>query len=107
MFVGYRGDKGDSVKVSFVKNVDKLKRTTLAGEFSRRFSTNQNTVTVGCSHIVDPLTQVKVKLNNHGQLATVLQHEVIPKSLLTISTEFDTKSLDKTPKFGLALALKP
>ncbi|KAL9669619.1 hypothetical protein QQ045_007166 [Rhodiola kirilowii] len=101
------GDKGDSLKASFVKNVDKLKRTTLAGEFSRRFSTNENTVTVGCSHILDPLTQVKVKLNNHGQLATVLQHEVIPKSLLTVSTEFDTKALDKTPKFGLALALKP
>uniref|UniRef100_A0A7N0T4P1 Uncharacterized protein n=1 Tax=Kalanchoe fedtschenkoi TaxID=63787 RepID=A0A7N0T4P1_KALFE len=101
------GDKGDSLKVSFVKNLDKLKRTNLAGEFSRRFSTNENTVTVGCSHIIDPLTQVKVKLNNHGQLATVLQHEVIPKSLLTISTEFDTKALDKTPKFGLALALKP
>jgi len=32
---------------------------------------------------------------------------VKPKSILTISGEFDTKALDRTPKFGLALALKP
>lgn len=77
------------------------------GEITRKFSTNENTFTVGGSCAVDDLTLVKVKLNNHGTLAAVLQHEVIRKSLVTISSEFDTKSLDKTPKFGVAFALKP
>lgn len=48
-----------------------------------------------------------MRLNNHGKLGAVLQHELIPKSVLTISSEFDTKALDKTPRFGIALALKP
>lgn len=62
---------------------------------------------MGGSYGIDSLTLVKVKLSNHGTLATVLQHELIRKSLVTISSEFDTKSLDKTPKFGVSLALKP
>ncbi|XP_051140598.1 mitochondrial outer membrane protein porin 2-like [Andrographis paniculata] len=101
------GDKGDTIKASYVHYLDQSKRSAAVGEISRRFSTNENTFTVGGSCAIDNLTQVKLKLNNHGSLATVLQHEVIPKSLVTISSEFDTKALDKTPRFGVALALKP
>jgi len=77
------------------------------GEVSRRFSTNENTLTVGCSYVVDPHTVVKANLNNHGNLAALLQHKLIPNSLLTISGAFDTKALEKNPKFGLSLSLKP
>lgn len=56
---------------------------------------------------MDSLTLVKAKLNNHGKLGALLQHEIIPKSLVTMSSELDTRALDRTPKFGLALALKP
>lgn len=101
------GDKGDTIKASYVQNLDQSKRTAAVGEITRRFSTNENTFTVGGSVAVDPLTVVKMRLNNHGKLGTVLQHELIPKSVLTISSEFDTKALDKTPKFGVAVALKP
>ncbi|KAL2241533.1 UNVERIFIED_CONTAM: Mitochondrial outer membrane protein porin 2 [Sesamum indicum] len=87
--------------------MDQLKRTATVGEITRRFSTNQNTFTVGGSYAIDNLTLVKLKLNNHGTLGAVLQHEVIQKSLVTISSEFDTKALDRTPKFGVSLALKP
>ena len=88
-------------------HLDSLKKSAVVGEISRRFSTNDNTFTVGGSYAVDRLTTVKAKLNNHGNLGALLQHEIVPKSLLTISGEFETKALDKTPKFGLALALKP
>lgn len=88
-------------------HLDQLKKTATVAEFSRRFSTNENTFTVGGSYAVDDLTVVKAKLNNHGKLGAVLQHQVIPKSTVTISSEFDTLALDKTPRFGLALALKP
>ncbi|KAG6394260.1 hypothetical protein SASPL_144843 [Salvia splendens] len=101
------GDKGDTIKASYIHYLDELKRSAAVGEITRKFSTNQNTFTVGGSCAVDSLTQVKVKLDNHGTLAATLQHQVIRKSLVTISSEFDTKSLDKTPKFGVSLALKP
>ena len=77
------------------------------GEVSRRFSTNENTLTVGCLYVVDPHTVVKANLNNHGNLAALLRHQLMPKSFLTISGSFDTKALEKNPKFGLALSLKP
>lgn len=101
------GDKGDTIQASYIHHFDLLKKTAAVGEISRRLSTNENTFTVGGSYAVDGLTVVKAKLNNHGNLGAVLQHEIIPKSLVTISSELDTNALDKTPKFGLALALKP
>ncbi|KAH8503215.1 hypothetical protein Peur_067009 [Populus x canadensis] len=101
------GDKGDSLRASYVHHLDLLKKSTVAGEITRRFSTNENTLTIGGSFPVDHLTVVKAKLNNHGKLGALVQHEVIPKSVLTISSEVDTKALDKSPRFGLAIALKP
>ncbi|KAK4486722.1 hypothetical protein RD792_006706 [Penstemon davidsonii] len=101
------GDKGDTIKVSYIHFMDQLRKSAAVGEISRKFSSNENTFTVGGSYATDPLTLVKVKLNNHGALGVVLQHELIRKSLVTMSSEFDTKALDKTPKFGVSLALKP
>ncbi|XP_011011237.1 PREDICTED: mitochondrial outer membrane protein porin 2-like [Populus euphratica] len=101
------GDKGDSLRASYVHHLDLLKKSAVAGEITRRFSTNENTLTIGGSFPVDQLTLVKAKLNNHGKLGALVQHEVIPKSVLTISSEVDTKALDKSPRFGLAIALKP
>ncbi|KAM0032327.1 putative Porin domain superfamily, eukaryotic porin/Tom40 [Helianthus debilis subsp. tardiflorus] len=101
------GDKGDTIKASFIHHLDESKKTAAVGEITRRFSLNENTFTVGGSYAVDSLTVVKAKLNNHGKLGAVLQHEILPKSLVTVSSELETNALDKTPKFGLALALKP
>lgn len=87
--------------------MDQVKKSAAVGEISRKLSTNENTFTVGGMYAVDNLTMLKAKLNNHGKLFALLQHEIIPKSMLTIASEFDTKALDKTPKLGLSLALKP
>lgn len=103
----FRGDKGDTIRASYIHHLDESKKTAAVGEITRRFSLNENTFTVGGSYAVDSLTVFKSKLNNHGKLGVLLQHEIIPKSLVTLSSELDTKALDKTPKFGLALALKP
>lgn len=88
-------------------HLDQFKKSAAVGEITRKFSTNENTFTVGGSYAIDSLTVVKAKLNNHGKLGALLQHEVIPKSVLTVSGEVDTKALDKNPKFGLAIALRP
>ncbi|WOK92359.1 mitochondrial outer membrane protein porin 5 [Canna indica] len=100
-------DKLDTLRASYVYHLDELQKSSVVAEIVRRFSSNENILTVGGQYAVDPQTSIKTKLNNSGKIAALLQHEVKPKSVLTISSEFDTKALEKTPKFGLALALKP
>ncbi|KAM1794719.1 hypothetical protein TB2_034384 [Malus domestica] len=50
---------------------------------------------------------VKARLDGSGDVKTVLQYSIRPKSRLSISGEFNTKALDKIPKIGLALSLAP
>ncbi|CAM6092879.1 unnamed protein product [Calypogeia fissa] len=100
-------EKGDVVKASYIHLVNAESRAQVASEIAHKFSKNENTFTVGGSYGLDPLTTVKGRLNNHGRLAGLLQHEWRPKSLVTLSGEVDTKALDKSAKIGLALALKP
>jgi hypothetical protein len=95
------------MKVSYLRDLEKLNGGAVVGEISRRFSTNENTLTVGCSYVVDPQTTVKAKLNNHGNLEAVLQHHLTHRSFLTISGAFETKALENSPKFGFSLLLKP
>lgn len=100
-------DKGDSVSGSYYHIVNSVTNTAVGAEVTHSFSSNENTITVGTQHSLDPLTTVKARLNNLGKANALIQHEWRPKSLITVSTEVDTKSIDKSAKFGLALALKP
>lgn len=100
-------DKGDSVSASYYHIVTPLTNTAVGAEVTHSISTNENTITVGTQHSLDPLTSVKARLNNFGKASALIQHEWRPKSLITVSGEVDTKSVDKSAKFGLALALKP
>jgi voltage-dependent anion channel protein 2 len=102
-----RADKGDTLKASYLHTVSPTSRTTVAAEIAHKISKNENTFTVGGLYELDILTTVKARLNNHGKVAALLQHEWRPKSLVTISGEVDTKALDKSAKLGLAIALKP
>lgn len=101
------GDKGDSIKASYVYYLDESTRSATVGEVIRKISTNETTVTVGGLYAVDHLTNVKAKLNSNGKFGALLQHEGLPKSIVTISGEIDTKTLDKYPRLGLSLSLKP
>ncbi|KAK4409886.1 Mitochondrial outer membrane protein porin of [Sesamum angolense] len=100
-------DKGDTLSASYYHIVSPLTNTAVGAEVTHSFSTNENTITVGTQHLLDPLTTVKARVNNFGKANALIQHEWRPKSLITVSTEVDTKSIDKSAKFGLALALKP
>ncbi len=102
-----RADKGDTLKASYLHTVSPVSRTTVAAEIAHKISKNENIFTVGGLYELDVLTTVKARLNNHGKLAALLQHEWRPKSLVTISGEVDTKALDKSAKMGLAVSLKP
>ena len=88
-------------------HLDQFKKSAAVGEITRKFSTNENTFTVGGSYAIDSLTVVKAKLNNHGKLGALLQHEVIPKSVLTVFGEVDTKALKKIPSLDWPLLLGP
>ncbi|EFJ12979.1 hypothetical protein SELMODRAFT_156847 [Selaginella moellendorffii] len=100
-------DKGDTVKVSYSHTVSPLTKATVGAEVVHSISKKLNTFTIGGAYNLDLLTTVKARLNNQGKLAALIQHEFRPKSLLTISGEVDTKSLNKDTKVGLALSLKP
>ncbi|KAK3015283.1 hypothetical protein RJ639_006921 [Escallonia herrerae] len=100
-------DKGDTLNASYYQSLRPLTGTAIGGEIAHSFSTNENTITIGTQHALDPLTTVKARVNNFGKASALIQHEWRPKSLFTISGEVDTKSVDKSAKFGLALALKP
>lgn len=103
----FRANKCDLLKASYVHRFHQPKKITVGAEITRRFSTKENTFTVAGSCKVDKTTTLKVKVNNHGKLDTLLLHKIRRKFSLSISSEFDTKALDKVPRIGLALALNP
>ncbi|KAL6960715.1 Voltage-dependent anion-selective channel protein 1 [Sarracenia purpurea var. burkii] len=94
--------ENDTVNASYYHSVNPLTNTSVGGEVSHSFSTNENTLTIGTQHSLDPLTLVKARVNNFGKASALIQHEWRPRSLFTISGEVDTKAIDKSAKFGLA-----
>lgn len=105
LILHFRNNKGDSIAASYYHLVNST--TAVGGEMTHSFSSNENTLTFGTQHALDPLTTVKARLNNYGMASALIQHEWRPKSLVTISTEVDTKAIEKSSKVGLSLVLKP
>lgn len=100
-----RTNKGQALKASYIHAVNPS--FSIAAAMTHRFSTFENDFTIGSSHAIDPLTIVKIRFSNKGKVAMLCQHEWRPKSLITVSAEYDSKSINAAPKMGLTLALKP
>ncbi|KAJ0970299.1 hypothetical protein J5N97_023176 [Dioscorea zingiberensis] len=100
-------DKGETLKASYIHEVNPTNRATVAAELVHRFDTYENSFSIGSSHSLDPMTLVKTRLSNSGQVAVLCQHEWRPKSLITLSAEYDSRSYRAPTRMGLALALKP
>ncbi|KAK9114119.1 hypothetical protein Syun_020916 [Stephania yunnanensis] len=100
-------DKGDTVTASYYHIVSPLTNTAVGAELTHNFPSNDNTLTIGTQHTLDPLTTVKARVNNYGRASALIQHEWRPKSLFTISGEVDTRAIEKSAKMGMALAIKP
>ncbi|XP_062231994.1 mitochondrial outer membrane protein porin 2-like [Phragmites australis] len=98
-------NKCDTIAASYYHSVNPS--TAVGGELAHSFSSNGNTLTFGTQHALDPLTTVKTRFNNYGMASALVQHEWRPKSFLTVSTEVDTKAIEKSSKVGLSLVLKP
>ncbi|MED6144745.1 Voltage-dependent anion-selective channel protein 1 [Stylosanthes scabra] len=93
-------DKGDTLNASYYHVVNPLTSTAVGAEVTHRFSSNENTLTLGTQHALDPLTTVKARVNNYGRASALIQHEWRPKSLFTISGEVDTKAIEKSAKLA-------
>ncbi|MBA0850225.1 hypothetical protein Goshw_027075 [Gossypium schwendimanii] len=100
-------EKGDSVNASYYHILNPSTNTAVGAEVTHSFSSNVNTITVGTQHVLDPLTTIKASVNSDGKASVLIQHEWCPRSLFTNFGKVDTKSSDKIPKVGLALAIKP
>lgn len=100
-------DRGDTVKFSYIHLLSPLTSSTVAAEIAHSFSKKENSFTVGGLYMLDPLTSVKAKVNHHGKVAGLIQHEWQPKSFVTISGEVDTRMLERSSKVGLSLSLNP
>ncbi|XP_042401812.1 mitochondrial outer membrane protein porin 1-like isoform X2 [Zingiber officinale] len=100
-------DKGNNLTASCYHLVSPLSSTAVGAELSRSFSSNENTLTIGTQHALDPLTMVKARFNNYGRGSALIQHEWKPKSFFTISGEVDTIAIEKNAKVGLSLVLRP
>ncbi|MQL90760.1 hypothetical protein Taro_023363 [Colocasia esculenta] len=99
-------DKFDTLTTSYYHYIKPSTTTAVGAELTHSFSSNENTLTFGTQHALDPLTTVKARINNYGRASALLQHEWRPKSLITISGEVDTKAIEKSSKVGLSLLLK-
>lgn len=81
--------------------------TSVATEMTHRFSTYENSFTIGSAHVISPFTIIKTRLSDGGKVAMLYEQEWRSKSLVTLSAEYDSKTVNAAPKLGLALALKP
>ncbi|KAF0918064.1 hypothetical protein E2562_022659 [Oryza meyeriana var. granulata] len=100
-------NKGESLTAFYYQLLNEESGSAVGGELTHSFSSKENTVTIGTQQALDPLTTVKVRYNNHGMVSGLIQHEWRRKSFFTLSTEVDTKAIDKASKVGLSLVLKP
>ncbi|KAG2297285.1 hypothetical protein Bca52824_043954 [Brassica carinata] len=87
-------DKGESLRATYVHTVNPT--TSVGAELIRRFSNHANSFTIGLL--------LRGFFYNAGM---VVQREWRPKSLITLSAEYDSKAVNSSPRVGLALALKP
>lgn len=95
------------MRASYVHLVNPVNGTEVCAEMIHRLSTYENSFSIGSAHKVDPLTSVKTRFSDNGNIAMLCQREWRPKSLITFSAEYETKAKNSVPKLGLALALKP
>jgi voltage-dependent anion channel protein 2 len=100
-------DKGDKITASYYHTVSPLTSTAVGAELSHSIASNENILTIGTQHALDPQTTVKARVNNSGKASALIQHAWIPKSIFTISGEVDTRAIEKSAKVGIALALRP
>jgi len=70
--VDFRTDKADTVKASFYQKLEA--DSAVAVELAHKISKKDITFTAGGSYKIDKLTESKVRVNNRGMVAALLEH---------------------------------
>lgn len=98
-------DKADTIKASYCHKMSSS--ASIGAEVQRRLSKKETTFTIGGLTKLDGGALAKVKVDNHGICSMLYQQELRPKTVATMSAQFDMKTLDKNAKVGMNLAIKP
>ncbi|KAG8073376.1 hypothetical protein GUJ93_ZPchr0006g46224 [Zizania palustris] len=100
-------DKGETLKASYIHLFDQTNGATVAVEVTHKLKTKENYFTIGSSHALDSSTLLKTRFSNSGKVGLLCQHEWRPKSIVSLSAEYDPKVVSSPSRFGVAIALKP
>ncbi|RCV46635.1 hypothetical protein SETIT_9G547300v2 [Setaria italica] len=100
-------DKGETLKASYIHLFNPTNGATVAAEVTHKLKTKENYFTIGSSHALDSSTSLKTRFSNSGKVGLLCQHEWRPKSLVTLSAEYDPKVVRSPSRFGVAISVKP
>uniref|UniRef100_A0A0A9BW84 Uncharacterized protein n=1 Tax=Arundo donax TaxID=35708 RepID=A0A0A9BW84_ARUDO len=100
-------DKGGTLKASYFHLFNPASGAAVAAEVTHKLKTKENYFTIGSSHALDSATLLKTRFSNSGKVGLLCQHEWRPKSLVTLSAEYDPKVVRSPSRFGVAVSLKP
>nr|CAB3502092.1 unnamed protein product [Digitaria exilis] len=100
-------DKGETLKASYIHLFNPTNGATVAAEVTHKLKTKENYFTIGSSHALDSSTLLKMRFSNSGKVGLLCQHEWRPKSLVTLSAEYDPKVVRSPSRFGVAISVKP
>ncbi|KAF8780082.1 hypothetical protein HU200_001738 [Digitaria exilis] len=100
-------DKGETLKASYIHLFNPTNGATVAAEVTHKLKTKENYFTIGSSHALDSSTLLKTRFSNSGKVGLLCQHEWRPKSLVTLSAEYDPKVVRSPSRFGVAISVKP
>ncbi|KAH7550351.1 hypothetical protein JRO89_XS13G0175700 [Xanthoceras sorbifolium] len=98
----------NTLRTSYYQSVNPLSRTAIAAELKHRFVNNGTTTfTVGGQHALFPSTLVKARMDSDGKVGALIQQDLLKKLYLSVAGEVDFRDMDRFPKIGFSIALRP
>ncbi|CAL5198349.1 unnamed protein product [Lathyrus oleraceus] len=100
-------DSFDTLKATFYHQVNPLTQTAIATQVKHSLSLKETGVNIGVQHAFFPQTLLKARFDSSGKAGTLIQQGFWQKFFVTMAGEIDFGAEDKTPKFGVSMALRP
>lgn len=102
-----RHDSFDTLKATCYHEVNPLTKTAIAAEMKYSLSLQETGVTIGAQHAFFPQTLVKARFDTSGKAGALIQQGLWQKFFMTMTGEMDFGAINKVPKFGISMALRP
>jgi voltage-dependent anion channel protein 2 len=97
----------DTLKATFYHEVNPLTQTAIATQVKHSLSLQETGVTIGVQHAFFPQTLLKARFDSAGKAGALVQQGFWQRFFVTMAGELDFGAEDKTPKFGVSMALRP